>query len=291
MVHKSEVLTTYGYQITLATLHRSCNIKLSWIYYAGGEKKKILYVQLLNFSIKERLSDSCKQPQHPPWGYGSTVRCPLSWAQCSTTYRLLVHQRCGVPGFSAFLLGFQCLLHAWSNPEVYLWPVYCSPAEAWDLIRLWQVMQVSKSWYKTSALWYFTKGGTCGTTWWPLVWERLLGPAEWMPSSHPHLTVTGCNALHVGCWVWHPFTSIFGGQWRRKENINSEDMWQIWTGEPKTLDTWKSVHTTLASPSSVTTSVMDGICTTHLFLVCGLLPHACGRGRRLLPWGSSEHCW
>lgn len=149
---------------------------------------------------------------------------------------------------------------------------------------------LSKSWYKASALWYFTKGGTCGRTWWPQVWEGLLGLAEWMPSSHPHLTVTGCNALHVGCCVWHPFTSIVGGQWRRKENINFEDMWQIWTGEPKTLDTWKSVHTTLASPSSVTTSVMDGICTTHLFLVCGLLPHACGRGRRLLPWGSSEHC-
>lgn len=41
----------------------------------------------------------------------------------------------------------------------------------------------------------------------------------------------------------------------------------------------------------MTKSMMDGICATRLFSVCGLLPRVSRRGRQLLPWGSSEHGW
>lgn len=124
MVHKSEILTTYGYQIIHVTLHRSCNIKLSWIYHAWGEKNKNpLYSNFSASSMRGHLSYSCQGPHHIPWGYGSTARCPL-------------------------ISGFQDLLHAWSNPKAYLWPITHSPAEACG--KLSRFLRVS--WYKTSHL-------------------------------------------------------------------------------------------------------------------------------------------
>lgn len=92
--------------------------------------------------------------------------------------------------------------------------------------------------------------------------------------------------MHAGCFVWYPFTRIVGGQWRREKTppTHFENVWQIWNGQPKTLDTWTNVHAVLVSPS-VMTFMMDDICTVHLFSVCGLLPHVCRRGRWLPPWG------
>lgn len=85
MVDKSEALTTYGYQITCVTLHRSHSIKLPWVCCAWREgKNQSLMFDFSASCMKEHLKGSWPGPQDIACGYGSPGRCPWSWAQCLT---------------------------------------------------------------------------------------------------------------------------------------------------------------------------------------------------------------
>lgn len=105
------------------------------------------------------------------------------------------------------------------------------------------------------------------------------------PPNTNSLQFSACTVLGLVGFYKRSWMTI-----KKKKKKSSFENGASWTEQPKTLDMWKSIHAMLTSPSSVTMPMTDSICVMHLFLVCGLFPRVCRRGRQPLPWGSCEHC-